>query len=201
MDDSGVSFNDLSTWNEYSVGDSGGDPWNAISMELLPWHLSWASDKQINLKMDNSIVNVDSAVGSADNFANINVDLLWYSNLNIRSDFYITGNLNQAGYSNLRVESGAKASVNTVGNFDSIVLDGDGTLLTSRTSSTFRDGFSSSNGASLSVLGNNYAYFEGSNSGSVFDSSTISGNIEVRNGGILHLKNSVFNAGSNNNPI
>ena len=201
VDDSGVSFNDLSTWNEYSVGDSGGDPWNAISMELLPWQLSWASDKQINLKMDNSIVNVDSAVGSADNFTNINVDLLWYSKLNIRSDFYITGNLNQAGYSNLRVESGAKASVNTVGNFDSIVLDGDGTLLTSRTSSTFRDGFSSSNGASLSVLGNNYAYFEGSNSGSVFDSSTISGNIEVRNSGILHLKNSVFNAGSNNNPI
>ena len=63
--DAGVSFSDVSTWNEYLSAD--GTAWVPISMDVLPWELPWASTTQLFLKMDNSTVNADSAIGSADN--------------------------------------------------------------------------------------------------------------------------------------
>ena len=82
IDGAGVSFSDPASWNEYQ--DSLG-AWVAISMDALPWELPWVSaSNPLNLKMDNSIVNVDSAVGSADSFANFSVSNLFRSTLNIK---------------------------------------------------------------------------------------------------------------------
>lgn len=196
--DAGVSFSDVSTWNEYQDTQTGA--WVSIEMDVLPWELPWAGDTQILLKMDNSIVNVDSAVGSADNLLNVSVQNLWYSTFNIREDFYIAGNITQAGYSTLNINSGADVIVNSLGSFDAINISGEGTTLKLKAVTAAGNNFTVSDGASVYMLGEQSLYVGGTESGVVFENSTLNGNLWL-NGGKGYFKNSTLNAGPNNNPV
>lgn len=196
--DAGVSFSDVSTWNEYQDTQTGS--WVSIEMDVLPWELPWADTTQLLLKMDNSTVNADSAIGSADNLLNVSVENLWNSTFNIREDFYIAGNITHAGYSTLNVNSGAGVSVNTIGKFDATNISGAGTSLTLRADAYLGDNVNVTDGAVVNVAGDKSLFAEGGGSGIVFENSTLNGNLWIR-GGSAHFKNSTLNAGIGNDPI
>lgn len=189
-DGTGVSFSDIATWNEYQDPESG---WIPVSMDVLPWELPWASTSQIKLKLDNSIVNVDSVIGSFDNPLNIRIENLWNSTLNIMSDFHIAGDIaSQAGGSNLNINSGAKVSANTLGNYVSTIIEGEGTEVFLRSSSTIGDGLNVRNGASLTSLNGQWLHLSGASTGATFENATVNANIEMNNG-IAVFKGSTLN--------
>lgn len=198
IDGAGVSFSDPATWNEYQ--DSLG-AWVAISMDVLPWELPWVSaSNPLNLKMDNSIVNVDSAVGSADSFANFSISNLFRSTINISKDFYITGSITQDGESNLNVSSGANVSLNNIGQLSSVNISGAGTNFTIRENNYIGNNFTVSDGAAVNMVSEKNFIVSGAESGVTFENATLNGNLQIL-GGVLNFKNSTLNAGVNNNPV
>lgn len=198
IDGAGVSFSDPATWNEYQ--DSLG-AWVAISMDALPWELPWVSaSNPLNLKMDNSIVNVDSAVGSADSFANFSISNLFRSTINISKDFYITGSITQDGESKLNVSSGANVSLNNIGQLSSVNISGAETNFTIRENNSIGNNFTVSDGAAVNMVSEKNFIVSGAESGVTFENATLNGNLQIQ-GGVLNFKNSTLNAGVNNNPV
>lgn len=108
-------FNSADVWTQY---DSGG--WNDFTSTVVPWLYpttleTWA-DKQVRVKMDNSTLTTSAAIGSADNLVNMTVTGLWNSTINVKHDFYITGNFWQDGNSVINISDGATVSVSQFGN-------------------------------------------------------------------------------------
>lgn len=112
-------FNAISSWNEaeYITSD---EQWTKVSMSVLPWELpstldTWA-DTQVRVKTDDSTLTTSAAVGSADSLVNMTLTGLWNSTINVKHDFYITGNFWQDGNSVVNISDGAKVSVSQLGN-------------------------------------------------------------------------------------
>ena len=108
--DAGVDFLSPNSWNQY---DTGSEPqWlNVADFTYAPWERPQAATNRIQLKMDESVANVNSAFGSADNYMNVNITGLYLSTLNIFSDFYIAENIWEDGGSTVRIGSTAKVSL------------------------------------------------------------------------------------------
>lgn len=112
-------FNAISSWNEaeYITSD---EQWTKVSMTVLPWELpstldTWA-DTQVRVKTDDSTLTTSAAVGSADSLVNMTLTGLGNSTINVKHDFYITGNFWQDGNSVVNISDGAKVSVSQLGN-------------------------------------------------------------------------------------
>lgn len=108
-------FNSADVWTQY---DSGG--WNDFTSTVVPWLYpttmdTWA-DTRVRVKMDNSTLTTSAAIGSADNLVNMTVTGLWNSTINVKHDFYITGNFWQDGNSVINMTDGAVVSVSQFGN-------------------------------------------------------------------------------------
>lgn len=102
--DAGVSFLDASSWNQYEK-----DGWQDITLDNPPWEVEKLAGVQVQLKMDNSIANIDSAFGSLENPINATITGLYGSTLNINSDVYITGNIGGDGNSTVNVNNATYA--------------------------------------------------------------------------------------------
>ena len=108
-------FNSADVWTQY---DNGG--WNDFTSTVVPWLYpstmeSWA-DTQVRLKTDNSTLTTSAAIGSADSLVNMTITGLWNSTINVKNDFYITGNFWQDGGSQVNISDGATVSVSKLGN-------------------------------------------------------------------------------------
>ena len=108
-------FNSADVWTQY---DSGG--WNDFTSTVVPWLYpstmeTWA-DTQVRVKMDNSTLTTSAAIGSADSLVNMTLTGLWNSTINVKYDFYITGNFWQDGNSVINISDGATVSVSQLGN-------------------------------------------------------------------------------------
>lgn len=108
-------FNSADVWTQY---DSGG--WNDFTSTVVPWLYpstleTWANT-QVRVKMDNSTLTTSAAIGSADSLVNMTVTGLWNSTINVKHDFYITGNFWQDGNSIINISDGATVSVSQLGN-------------------------------------------------------------------------------------
>lgn len=108
-------FNSADVWTQY---DSGG--WNDFTSTVVPWLYpttmdTWA-DTRVRVKMDNSTLTTSAAIGSADSLVNMTVTGLWHSTINVKNDFYITGNFWQDGASQVNISDGAIVSVSGFGN-------------------------------------------------------------------------------------
>lgn len=108
-------FNSADVWTQY---DSGG--WNDFTSTVVPWLYpttmdTWA-DTRVRVKMDNSTLTTSAAIGSADSLVNMTITGLWNSTINVKNDFYITGNFWQDGNSLINMTDGAVVSVSGFGN-------------------------------------------------------------------------------------
>lgn len=108
-------FNSADVWTQY---DSGG--WNDFTSTVVPWLYpttmdTWA-DTRVRVKMDNSTLTTSAAIGSADSLVNMTITGLWNSTINVKNDFYITGNFWQDGNSVINMTDGAVVSVSGFGN-------------------------------------------------------------------------------------
>lgn len=200
--DAGVSFSDVSTWNEYQDTQTGS--WVSISMDVLPWELPWADTTQLLLKMDNSIVNVDSALGTYENPLNVSISNLWVSNFNILEDLHIAGYINGAygsNNSNLYISSGAQVSLTKIENFNSVNISGEGTVVRFKDNSATGDNFTVSDGATVYMMSEKALQITGTAEGSsTFKNATLYGNVYLF-GGNARFENFTLNAGPNNNPV
>lgn len=111
-------FNSPDVWTQHD--GNGGWENGEITMSVVPWELpntleTWAGF-QVRLKMDYSTLTTSAAIGSADNLVNMTVGNLWNSTINVKHDFYITGNFGQDGNSVINISDGATVSVSQFGN-------------------------------------------------------------------------------------
>ena len=111
-------FNSPDVWTQHD--GNGGWENGEITMSVVPWDLpntleTWAGF-QVRLKMDYSTLTTSAAIGSADNLVNMTVGNLWNSTINVKHDFYITGNFGQDGNSVINISDGATVSVSQFGN-------------------------------------------------------------------------------------
>lgn len=200
--DAGVSFSDVSTWNEYQDTQTGA--WVSIEMDVLPWELPWAETTQLLLKMDNSIVNVDSALGTYENPLNVSISNLWYSNFNILEDLHIAGYISGvagSNNSNLTISSGAQVSLTKIDYFNSVSISGEGTVVRFKDNSPTGDNFTVSDGATIYMMSEKAMQITGTAEGSsTFKNSTLYGNVYLF-GGNARFENFTLNAGPNNNPV
>lgn len=111
-------FNSADVWTQHD--GNGGWENGEITMSVVPWELpntleAWEG-RQVRLKMDNSTLTTSAAIGSADNLVNMTVTGLYNSTINVKHDFYITGNFGQDGNSVINISDGATVSVSQFGN-------------------------------------------------------------------------------------
>lgn len=111
-------FNSADVWTQHD--GNGGWENGEITMSVVPWELpntleAWEG-RQVRLKMDVSTLTTSAAIGSADNLVNMTLTGLWDSTINVKHDFYITGNFWQDGNSVINISDGATVSVSQFGN-------------------------------------------------------------------------------------
>lgn len=111
-------FNSADVWTQHD--GNGGWENGEITMSVVPWELpntleAWEG-RQVRLKMDNSTLTTSAAIGSADNLVNMTLTGLYNSTINVKHDFYITGNFGQDGNSVINISDGATVSVSQFGN-------------------------------------------------------------------------------------
>ena len=111
-------FNSPDVWTQHD--GNGGWENGEITMSVVPWELpntleAWEG-RQVRLKMDVSTLTTSAAIGSSDNLVNMTLTGLWDSTINVKHDFYITGNFWQDGNSVINISDGATVSVSKLGN-------------------------------------------------------------------------------------
>ena len=196
---SNANFLDSASWNEYRPD---GGAWTAIVLDSTPWTLSTVGTDKVQLKLDNSVANVNGAFGTSATPINARVYGLFNSTLNINADFHITDEITQDGGSNstLNISNGANVSVRRIHNLSNLNISGTGTTVSVTDNNDFNNAVKISDGATFKILGGRTANVQGSGT-TLFDGATFYGTMETRNDGTLIMKDSTFYAGPNNESI